>query len=518
MKSRFSIYIAVVTVCAALAIPAGLAAQNAQHHHYQLIDMGTFGGPESFFPETIPFVSASGDLNKQGLAVGGSATSTSTTPTSNFLVCGGISGAVPFVQHAFEWQAGVVSDLGSLAGADYCSIGAINAKGLVVGVSENGRIDPLIGINQSRPVVWKDGHITDLGTFGGNQGVASSSNSHGLIVGGAVNTTADPYSILYLLLGSSSGTETRAFVSTNGAMQDLGTLGGPDAVASLVNERGQVAGTSYTNYSQSLGCPGLLTSDPFFWENGKMTDIGTLGGTCGTPLAMNNRGQVAGQSSVVGDATTHPFLWPGQNGKIQDLGTLGGSYGASNGINEAGDVVGYASTAGDQVEFAFLWRKGTMTNLGSLNGDPCSTANAINSQGQVVGISTSTCDYSTGRKAFLWENGSMVDLNTLTSRDPGMQLSLAETINDRGEIAVNGTPSGCGVVEECGHAVLLIPCDENHPGLDGCDYSLVDASALPTATVASARPTQLVAPSHIPSASLWRRNNRFRFPLTGPQN
>ena len=73
-------------------------------------------------------------------------------------------------------------------------------------------------------------------------------------------------------------------------------------------------------------------------------------------------------------------------------------------MNETGDVVGYSSTAGDQVEFAFLWSEGAMANLGSLSGDACSTANAINSRGQVVGISA-TCDYITSRRAFLWENG-----------------------------------------------------------------------------------------------------------------
>ena len=80
----------------------------------------------------------------------------------------------------------------------------------------------------------------------------------------------------------------------------------------------------------------------------------------------------------------------------------------------------------------------------------------------------------------------MVDLNTLIPSGSNVQLSLAKTINDSGEIAVNGTPSGCGLVEACGHAVLLIPCDDNHPGLEGCDYSLVEASA--TVNVATRMP------------------------------
>jgi hypothetical protein len=66
----------------------------------------------------------------------------------------------------------------------------------------------------------------------------------------------------------------------------------------------------------------------------------------------------------------------------------------------------------------------------------------------------------------------MVDVNALVSSDSGIYVTLASTINDRGEIGAKGVlPNG----DE--HAVLLIPCDEHHPGVEGCDYSLVDATA-----------------------------------------
>ena len=498
---------------AELALPGRLAAQhnqgaNPKHHHYKLVDMGTFGGPTSYVPETIEFVNARGELNSRGMVVGGSATSIPTTGTSNFLVCGGLSGTVPFVFHAFGWHNGVVADLGALPGTDNCSApGGINANGEIVGYSENGEIDPLTGINQTRAVSWIDGKITDLGSFGGNQNGASGINSHGQVVGFSLNTIPDQYSIIdFLLVGvPNNGTQTRAFLWQDGVMRDLGTLGGPDAIAYLVNERGQIAGQSYTNDTPNP-VTGLPTFDPFLWENGKMIDLGTLGGTYGFPLALNNRGQVVGTSNLAGDTTAHAFLW---NRRIlTDLGTLGGDFSNANAINEAGEVVGYATNAGDQAVFGFLWRNGVMTALGTVDGDPCSTANAINSRGQVVGISTATCDFSTGRRAFLWENGSMVDLNTLIPPGSSFQLSLAESINDRGEIAGNGTPQGCGVVEECGHAFLLIPCDENHPGIEGCDYSLVEAPVSVAQPVAATRGT---TNSTLPQ-SLLRRMSRYHFP------
>jgi probable HAF family extracellular repeat protein len=53
-----------------------------------------------------------------------------------------------------------------------------------------------------------------------------------------------------------------------------------------------------------------------------LTFLGTLGGTFSQPFGMNNRGEVNGTSTMPGDQTFHGFFW--QDGVITDIGTLGG--------------------------------------------------------------------------------------------------------------------------------------------------------------------------------------------------
>ena len=495
--SLFVMITAAITLFTPLTIHAQLAAQDNhnhhKHHHYQFIDLGTFGGPQSRNDGIEPA------LTNGGTVIGMADTGTADPFYPNFnplIAPGGASD--PYIFHAFQWQDGQLVDLGSLPGGYSAFPSGISENGLIAGDAINGALDPITGWPEENAVFWQDGQITNLGSLGGYESGAGQVNSHGQVTGFSGNAIPDPYSLFGL------GTQTRAFLwDKRNGMQDIGTLGGPDAVAPFINERGQIAGFSYTNYTPNP-TTGVPTVDPFLWEEGTMIDLGSLGGTFGAEgdgVALNNRGQVVGSSNLVDDVYAHPFLWT-KPGPMRDLGTLGGPGGVANAINEAGEVVGFADlpAAGATSTDAFLWQKGKMTDLGALSGHCFSGASSINAKTQVT-ASSFPCDGSPAH-AVLWENGGpMVDLNDLVS---GADMTLSGSyINDRGEI------TGIGVLVNGDlHAFLLIPCDENHPGVEGCDYSMVEASAaVPQTSSAVGNPSSRTLPQ-----SLMRRMSRYHFP------
>jgi probable HAF family extracellular repeat protein len=463
MNSRTLRSITAVVLFAALVIPAGLTAQDKhgqnKHHHYKLIDLGTFGGPTStYFP--VPIVQS---VNNRGMVVGGADTALPDPFSPHcFFDCN--------IMHAFQWQDGVLNDLGALPNGFDSTALWINEPGLVMGFADNGLIDPVTGLPEQVAVVWNNGQIKDLGTLGGSFSYGNAMNDQGEVVGFALNAIPDSLSYFGL------GTQAHAFRWQHGHMQDLGTLGGPDSWGAFVNERGQIAGWSYTD-SIPNATTGVPTQHPFLWENGEMHDLKTLGGTLAVVGsladagggAINNRGQVVGTSNLAGDQTHHPFLWDG--GVLIDLGTLGGANGEAYWINDAGEIVGRADITASENHHAVLWNRGAVTDLGVAVGWPCSTANQINERGQVI-ISTGLCGVG-GGPPLLWENGGpSVDLNVLVL--PGSSLTIGDMnyINDRGEIAGAGR-----LLNGDGHAVLLVPCDDGHPGIEDCDYSLVDEDA-----------------------------------------
>jgi probable HAF family extracellular repeat protein len=460
------VFIVVIVLVGVFLLPSRSPGQQGQEQatqstRYRLVDLGTLGGANSYQPFGFVdgfFTEAS--LSRDGTFAGWADTSTADpfAPNCFFDGC--------FVDHAFQWKDGIRTDLGALPGAPGLSSAVtwISPSGLISGLSENGEIDPLVNFPAVHGVVWHNGRIIDLKTLeGGYESWANAVNSEGQAVGFASNSIDDVNSLQSLV------TQTRAFLWQNGVMADLGTLGGTDAEALFINERGQIVGQSYTANSIPPSSPHCtdtpLTLHAFFWENGKMVDLGTLGGSCAFAYALNNYGQVVGQATLAGDKEDHPYIW--EQGKMKDLGALGGTYGYASWLNDFGEVVGGATNEGDQAILAFRWKGGAMTNLGTLTGNACSVSDAVNSRGQVVGGSGVSEEASWPactdlvEHAFLWENGRMIDLNGFVPDSSNLTLNEAVFINDRGEISGTGT-----LLNGDQHAFLLVPCQETE---DGCE-------------------------------------------------
>ena len=506
MRNKLNSLFALLGLIAVLTLPVVSSAQEEkkEHHHYKLVDIGTLGGPNSFFSGPgLPI------LNNRGTFA---IIANTTTPNPNPGCFIGSNAPDCFVEHAAVWHNGTLIDLGVLPGGANSQTTSISASGLIAGLSENGLIDPLTGQQEIVGVLFEGHQTIDIGTLpGGTESLATNLNSRGQVTGFSNNDLSDPFSIVGF------PTQTRTFLWQNGAMKDLGTLGGPDAAPNAMNERGQIVGFSYTNTTASTNCAWPLTTDPFLWENGEMHDLGTLGGTCGYALWINQRGQVVGTSNLRGDASHHAFVW--DDGKLTDVGTLGGDNSEGDWMSDSGYVVGRADLPGSQSHHAYRWKNGVMADLGTLSPWPCSTALSVNSIGQVVG-ETGICGVG-GGPAFLSENGGpIVDVNALIVPASDIQVVSEFDINERGEIAGIGVvPSG----DE--HAVLLIPCDDAHPNLAGCDYEPADAAtasvirpALATQVSVAAATKARLSPAEVMArfrSLMVSRNRRFG---AGPNN
>jgi probable HAF family extracellular repeat protein len=271
------------------------------------------------------------------------------------------------------------------------------------------------------PAVTGRYESTDLGELDGGEdfSFANAINPAGQVVG---YSNVGP--------GSAGSSITRGWLWENGIMTDLGTLGGASSVATGINPSGEVVGYS------DVGTDG--TTHAFLWRNGVMTDLGALGGGYGDALStysaaygISAKGQVVGISLAPG-GQSHAFLW--DKGVMRDLGTLGGSESGARAINREDQVVGFSLTA-QEAGRGFLWENGVMTDLGSLAGRCCSVANGINRHGQVVGYvydlnEIGGQDPSTFL-AFVWKKGVMTELAGLSGVP-----SVANAININGQIVV----------------------------------------------------------------------------------
>jgi probable HAF family extracellular repeat protein len=362
-----------------------------------------------------------------------------------------------------------VINLGNPLGGTASAAQGLNKRGWADGDSS------LTGDTTEHAVLWRNGKLTDLGTLGGLNSSGGPVTDSGLIAGWAQTSTIDPLGENWGLEfgctpsgGSCEGYHNLVlgFLWKSGVMTALPTLGGNNSLTSFTqgaNNRGQIVGLA-ENATQDPDCiaPQVLDWEAVIWGP-RVGEIHKLppfpGDSVGAAWGINDNGQAVGGSGICAFPSTldivHAVLW--QEGSVTDLGSFGGVMNNfAFAINNRGEVVGESDLPGDATSHAFLWTKDHgIQDLGTLPGDFSSVAYGINNEGQVV---LQSCDVNFNCRVALWQDGVMMDLNTLTP--PGsLYLVGPFAINDRGEIAGWGCASSNGTCPSEQLALLAVPCD-----------------------------------------------------------
>lgn len=238
-------------------------------------------------------------------------------------------------------------------------------------------------------------------------------------------------------------------------MSALPTLGGNNAQATAINNRGQITGFA-ENGTVDSSCSANATNTriqlPVIWEDGKARALHTVGTDLdGVANAINDQGQAVGSSGNCAGGQ-HAVLWE-KNGTARNLGAGAAAFG----INNQGQIVGLAPSVDGSTFTAALWQNGTIKNLGTL-GDHAAIASGINDKGQVVG-STLDSNFNFDAHAFIYQDGVMTDLSKLFPEESNLFPTMANQINERGQIVGMATVLS-GPHEGETHAFLATPVEE----------------------------------------------------------
>src|SRR5271168_621150 len=264
MKSRTPKVFVAVTFFCLLSTPAWMSAQGQEKLppiHYHITDLGTLGGP---FSET--------------------------TTVSNDGLIAGTAGLASGSQHAVLWYKNLKLDLGTLGGINSAGLNSTgfdsNDFAQVVGASEVSTQEKdgenFCGFGSGLkcvPFLWQGGVMEALPLLGGKNGQAITINDRGQAVGVAEEATTDKN----CRAPQTNDYEAVVWGPGPGEIRELRPLPGDSVGIGLwLNDKGQVVGESGSCGNMLLP-PLAVGPHAVLWENGSVTDLGNLGGTCITP-------------------------------------------------------------------------------------------------------------------------------------------------------------------------------------------------------------------------------------------
>lgn len=300
-------------------------------------------------------------------------------------------------------KAVTVQDLGTLGG-DVSFAFDINDFDHVVGIARNGS-------DENAVFLFHGGAMdeTPLAAVIDTMGV----NINSVVAGCARGTDGVIYPAIF-----------NAPANTTTMLGSFGSIGfGFNGTATGINIHGKAVGYSYLPDG---------TRHAFLFDGSSMLDINGPRSHNSLANALNDNGV------VVGDSDRGPWQYV-TNGATTYLRPFGTANATARSINSAGEIVGaYSNSSGQQ--HAFLFFNGVYVSISGTN----SFAYDINDKQQVVGTFNppalcSSCP--SVQHAFKWENGTLVDLNTLAIGS-GWVLAVATANNNAGSIVGYGTHNG----------------------------------------------------------------------------